>query len=291
MLPGQRSITEQITAQKTYYELDLTLFAAGVAEVQLDGQHSEHRHRDGHVVPGRDQLRRWPDDLFLRFSLWDGGHAERSGEPGIVSGLDGRLHAGGDVLRSNVRCQRAEGQRQRDGRLRSAGLLSGWLVSVSPAGNDADAHRRVGRRRQNLWIAGTSGTVLSSSGGAWLPSANPWGTNQVSFVRGTNASNVYASGSSTTTSLMRWDGKVDCSARTAEPDQHQPSGYACDRFERRDAERRGLPSAPTKYLIYRFNGTTYSSIGPTLGPAVPDGLWGLGGNDVWAGSSLWHLPL
>lgn len=281
-------VTEQITAQKTYYELDLTLLPQASPKCSLTvnilstGTETVTSSPAGINCGGGQTTCSYDFPFGTAVTL--SGPVSQASYPVWTGGCTPAATYYSATCVANVQKGNASATVDFVPRVCSP---DGWC-QYHPLGTTQTLIDVWGADAKNLWIAGTSGTVLSSSGGAWLPSANPWGTNQVSFVRGTNASNVYASGSSTTTSLMRWDG-TKWTAQPALPNQINTNLLGMHVIGSSDVmlSVADYTSAPTKYLIYRFNGTTYSSIGPTLGASeYLTRLWGFGGNDVWAGSSL-----
>jgi len=278
-------VTEQITDQKTFYELDLTLLPQASPKCGL----SVKVTGNGTVTSTPAGINCGGGQTVCSYDFPFGTDVTLSGPVGLTSYP---VWTAGCTPSATYYAPTCATKVQKGGSSATVDFVprvcspDGWC-QYHPLGSVQALYDVWGSGPSALWSVGAGSTILGSSGGAWLPpTSNPIQPNStVYYVKGTAADNVYATGFGNA-GLSRWDG----TKWTMQPNW---PGYP-------NVDARGLfvvgPSdvmipvadfsGPTKYLIYRFNGTTYTSLPITLvaGEALYR-IWGVSGSDAWVGSS------
>jgi len=158
-------------------------------------------------------------------------------------------------------------------------LTSGTLVDVW--GSDA----------KNVWTGGSYALAFQSTGGSFAVNpVTPFNGASVSALRGTGATNMYALANSSAAGLVKWDGSK-WNAQIDWPNKNNSGANGLWVAGPSDVFVTVYDYNQSKPFVYRFNGSSYTSMGPTPGSGENFyRMWGVGGNPVFMGSSqgIWR---
>lgn len=278
-------VTEQITNQKTYYELDLTLLPQASPKCSLTVKV---------LSSGNETVTSTPAGISC-----GGGQSVCSydfpfGTPvtlnGPVSQASYPVWTGGCTPASTYYTPTCVANVQKGGATATVDFVprvcspDGWC-QYHPLGTTQTLIDVWGADDKNLWAMGSAGLLLRSSGGAWQPTPGPITTFTSPFlVKGSSSSNVYAVGYGSS-GLIRWDG-TKWTQQTNWPNFPNVDPRGMYVIGPNDVLLSVYDFAQGKSVLFRFNGTAYSNVSPTLAPG--EGLyrmWGFGASDAWVGSS------
>lgn len=284
-------VTEQITKDKTYYELELTLLPQASAKcnltVAVTGSGTVTSSPAGiscgggqtscsYDFPfGTDVVLSGPASL-ASYPVWTSGCTPSTTfyQPTCTT----KLQKGGATATVDFAARQCS--------------PDGWC-QYHPIGSSQSLADVWSSGPKDIWIVGNVNTILNSTGGAWMQSATaPFGTLSLSQVRGSSSSNIYAlSNSGGTPGLARWDGTT-WTALPAWPGFPNIDARGLVVFGNGDAMVVGFNYGVGGPFVARVSGTTWSTM--TTGLGASDYLnraWLVSDTEVWAGGNtgIWRF--
>ena len=283
-------VTEQITGQKTYYELELTLLPQASPKCGLTVTVTG----TGTVTSSPAGINCGAGQTVCSYDFPFGTDVVLSG-PASTSTYP--IWAAGCTPSATYYTPTCTTKLQKGGATAAVEFVQracspdGWCQYHSLS-NTQSLLDIWGSGAKDLWAGGGSGTLLNSTGGAWTQSSTaPFMTNSISLIRGSSASNVYAlSNSGGTPGLARWDGSK-WNALPAWPGAPNIDARGLVALTGGDAIVMGHNFSCSGPFAARLSGMTWTPMITGLGATdYLNRAWAASETEVWAGGNtgIWR---
>ncbi len=283
-------VTEQITADKTYYELELTLLPQASPKCSLTV-----------TVTGSGTVTSTPAGISCGAGQTTCSYDFPFGTDVVLNGPVSHaaypVWLSGCTAATTYYAPTCTAKVQKGGTAATVDFVArncspdGWC-QYHPLGTVQSLADVWGSGAKDIWYVGNSGTIQRSTGGAFAPSPNPFGTLSLTAIKGSGPNNLYAlSNSGGTPGIARWDGSK-WTALPSWPGFPNIDARGLFVLSNGDAIVTGYSfiGAGSPFAA-RWNGTAWMTM--TTGVTANELLnkvWGTSDTDLWAGGNtgIWR---